>query len=343
MAEAQWTPWRRATERALYGEDGFYRRTSDSPRRHFRTSVHASRLFAGALVALARDAGLRTVVDVGAGRGELLATMAGLDASLDLVAVEVAPRPADLPGRVAWTDRVPAGLDALLVANEWLDNVPVDVVERADDGMHVVEVDPSGDERLGGAPAPGDLAWLDRWWPLTEAGQRAEVGAPRDAAWAGAVGSLHRGIALAVDYAHSRGSRPPHGSLTGYRLGRQVPPVPDGACDLTSHVALDACAAAGASAGATATLLTSQRAALHALDVRSRPADPRTASTDPTAYLTALRDTGEAAELTDPAGLGGFGWLVQAVGIPLPDRLRRPPVNPRPGAARTPPDRRTLR
>jgi hypothetical protein len=29
----------------------------------------------------------------------------------------------------------------------------------------------------------------------------------------------------------------------------------------------------------------------------------------------------EEAELTDPAGLGGFGWLVQAVGVPLPAPL----------------------
>jgi hypothetical protein len=27
--------------------------------------------------------------------------------------------------------------------------------------------------------------------------------------------------------------------------------------------------------------------------------------------------------LLDPAGLGGFGWLVQAVGRPLPDALAK--------------------
>ena len=322
MAHPVWRTWRAATERALYGPQGFYRRTSGGPREHFRTSVHASRMFAAALVALARDAGVRTVVDIGAGGGELLAAMAGLDPSLDLVAVERAPRPAALPATIAWTDDVPGDLDALLVANEWLDNVAVDVVERAADGLHVVEVDPSGAERLGPPPTPDDLGWLDAWWPLPGAGQRAEVGRPRDEAWAAAVGRLRRGVAVAADYAHSRDTRPWQGSLVGYRSGRQVPPVPDGTCDITSHVALDACAAAGEAAGAAATVLTSQRRALHALGVR-RAAPPReTAATDPVGYLNALRDAGEAAELTDPGSLGGFGWLVQSVGQPLPAALR---------------------
>ncbi|HEX6920890.1 MAG TPA: hypothetical protein VF314_11705, partial [Actinomycetes bacterium] len=65
------TGWREATERALYGEGGFFRRTT-GPGAHFRTSVHASPLFARAVLTLARAADLDTVVDVGAGHGELL-------------------------------------------------------------------------------------------------------------------------------------------------------------------------------------------------------------------------------------------------------------------------------
>jgi SAM-dependent MidA family methyltransferase len=126
---------------------------------------------------------------------------------------------------------------------------------------------------------------------------------------------------VAVDYAHERGARPAAGSLTGYRDGRQVPPVPDGSCDVTSHVALDACAAAGERAGASWTVLTSQRTALDLLGVR-RPRPPRElAHDDPPAYVHALSAVGELAELTDPGGLGGFGWLVQGVGVPAPQRL----------------------
>ncbi|NEB77546.1 hypothetical protein G3I40_20315, partial [Streptomyces sp. SID14478] len=53
---------------------------------------------------------------------------------------------------------------------------------------------------------------------------------------------VERGLAVAVDYAHARGTRPPFGTLTGFRAGRETAPVPDGTCDLTAHVALDACA-----------------------------------------------------------------------------------------------------
>lgn len=87
--------------------------------------------------------------------------------------------------------------------------------------------------------------WLARWWPLpAEEGLRAEIGLPRDEAWASAVARLARGLAVAVDYAHTVDTRPPFGTLTGFREGRETAPVPDGSCDITAHVALDACAAA---------------------------------------------------------------------------------------------------
>ena len=54
------------------------------------------------------------------------------------------------------------------------------------------------------------------------------------------------GWRVAVDYGHLRDSRPVDGTLTGFRDGRQVPPVPDGSCDVTAHVAMDAVAVGGA-------------------------------------------------------------------------------------------------
>lgn len=321
MAEQGWATWRVATERALYGEGGFYLRTDGAPGAHFRTSVHASPLFAEALLELARTAGLATVADVGAGRGELLRALRALDPSLRLIAVEVADRPGDLPGDVEWVTRVPDGLDGLMVANEWLDNVPVDVVEQTAAGPRLVEVDGTGRERVAGTPSREDQEWLARWWPMSTMGDRAEVGHPRDAAWSRVVSAMRRGVAVAVDYSHVRTARPAAGTLTGYRSGRQVPPVPDGSCDLTSHVALDSCAAAGETAGATETLLTNQRAALRGLGVR-RVAPPHAlARSDPAAYVASLSALGEVAELTAADGLGGFGWLVQAVGVRLPDGL----------------------
>ncbi|MDQ6650799.1 MAG: hypothetical protein M3Z02_11900, partial [Actinomycetota bacterium] len=45
------------------------------------------------------------------------------------------------------------------------------------------------------------------------------------------------------------------------------------------------------------------------------------ASADPPAYLLALGRAGEAAELTDRSGLGGFTWLLQPVGTTVPAPL----------------------
>ena len=98
-------------------------------------------------------------------------------------------------------------------------------------------------------------------------------------------------------------------------------PIPDGSRDLTAHVAIDACAAAGEAAGATQTLLTTQRAALRALGLARRRPPLSLAERDPAGYLAALRAAAEEAELTDAAGLGGFSWLVQAVRVPLPGLL----------------------
>ncbi|MEU9188052.1 SAM-dependent methyltransferase [Streptomyces sp. NPDC048484] len=319
--------WRRATEEALYGPSGFYR-GPEGPAGHFRTSVHASPLFAGAVArllqlvdeALAHPAEL-AFVDMGAGRGELVtAVLRTLPADVASrargYAVERAARPAGLDHRIEWLPQPPPGVTGLLFANEWLDNVPLDVVEVDAHGVpRLVLVGADGSESLGepaGKAERADAEWLERWWPLTDTeGLRAEIGRPRDVAWASAVAGLGRGLAVAVDYGHGLEARPPFGTLTGFREGRETAPVPDGSCDITAHVALDACALPGGR-------LLSQREALRALGVSGERPPPALASTDPTAYVRALAGAGEAAELTARGGLGDFGWLVQPVGIPDP-------------------------
>ncbi|WP_405533540.1 SAM-dependent methyltransferase [Streptomyces avidinii] len=302
---------------ALYGPEGFYVRPGGpGPAGHFRTSVHASPLYAGAVARLLEwvDGELGhpaelDLVDMGAGRGELLAgVLAALEpgtaARVRPYAVERAGRPAGLDPRIRWVAAPPDRATGLLFANEWLDNVPLEIAE---DGRYVL-VAPDGTESPGGPLDGADRAWLERWWP---GGGRAEIGRARDEAWAAAAGTLERGLAVAVDYVHTRDARPPYGTLTGFRAGREVPPVPDGSCDVTAHVALDSCAGPGA-------LLLTQREALAALGVSGARPPLALAGADPVAYVRALSAAGEAAELTDRAGLGAFGWLVQPVGIPAP-------------------------
>lgn len=311
---------------------GFYRRP-EGPAGHFRTSVHASPLFAEAVArllcrvdeALGRPATL-DFVDMAAGRGELVTSVlaalpADVAARTRAYAVEIADRPPGLDHRIAWLPEPPRDVLGLLFANEWLDNVPVEVAETDPAGVpRLVLVRDDGAERLGEPVSGAQARWLARWWPPAGGeGQRAEIGLPRDTAWASAVACVGRGLAVAVDYAHTRDARPPYGTLTGFREGRGTAPVPDGSCDITAHVALDACAEAGrppASAGAPR--LLTQRTALRALGITGSRPPLALASTDPAAYVRALAGATEAAELTAPGGLGDFGWLLQPVGIPDP-------------------------
>ncbi|MGV9550852.1 SAM-dependent methyltransferase [Streptomyces ardesiacus] len=346
--QGEWRGWRRAAQDALYGPEGFYRTGAEGPAGHFRTSVHASPLFAGAVArllcrvdeALGRPAAL-DFVDMAAGRGELVtgvlaALPARVAARTRAYAVEVAARPAGLDRRVRWLAEPPDGVTGLLFANEWLDNVPVEVAQVDAAGVaRRVLVRRDGTERLGEPVAGAEAEWLARWWPLTgEEGLRAEVGLPRDEAWASAVATLEAGLAVAADYAHTATARPPFGTLTGFRDGRETAPVPDGSCDLTAHVALDACAAAptacatAAPAGAATALaarcapehtppdalLRPQREALRALGVTGARPPLALASTDPARYVRALADASQAAELAAPGGLGDFVWLLQPVG-----------------------------
>ncbi|KJK38716.1 hypothetical protein UK23_41035 [Lentzea aerocolonigenes] len=285
--------WEAAWLAALYGPSGFFAR-GEKPSSHFRTSPLVGPELASALLSLlARvDAALGfpqvlDFVDVGAGGGELAFAVRSLASGslasrLRVTAVELGP-PVLLPG-VRWTTSIPSCV-GLLVGHEWLDAIPCPVVT-----------------------GPSSDPWITRWWPSLGPGEQAEVGAPRDAAWAAAVSSV-RGAALAIDYGHLVSSR--RFTLTGYRDGRQVPPVFDGSCDITAHVALDACAAA---AGGEF-VLVSQRDALGALGLTGSVAG---SGWD---WLESAARAGRIAELRDPRGLGAFGWLLHGRGVDVSDLL----------------------
>lgn len=327
-----WQRWDEAWCSALYGPGGFYRRSE--PAAHFATAAQGlgttGRLLAEALVELAGRHGLSRIVEVAAGRGELLTQLADTlaerehgsavprwsghaPAVTELVGVDIVDRPAGLPSAVRWV-RSPGGAalpgtladltDTLVVAHEWLDVVPCPVAARGADGTwrHVL-VARSGAEAPGPPVEGAELGWLTRHLPDRVA--RAEIGLPRDTAYADLVSRVRTGAVLVIDYGHTARSRPETGTLTGYRDGTQVPPVPDGSCDLTAHVAMD-------SLGCDR--LRSQREAL--LDLLGPvPLPPHALSrTDPAAYLRLLTRSNAAATLTASAGLGGFWWAMSHPG-----------------------------
>lgn len=304
--------WREAWQAALYGEDGFYR-DARGPAGHFTTSSHGDlgRVLAEVVLGLAAEVGARTVVDLGAGRGELLTALAATGTELELVGVDVVDRPEGLPSRVGWR-RSPGGGTlpdlppevtgaVLVVANEWLDVVPCTVAGVDGDGqLRVVLVDGAGGERLGDTLQGDELAWARRWWSTETPGERVEVGLDRDRAWAGMLRRWRPRAAVAVDYGHDRATRPPFGTLVGYRDGMQVPPVPDGRCDLTAHVAHDS-------------LQQSRRLSQAEAVARWAPPAPlpdrSAAASDPLGYVAALSARSARTALRS-GPMGDFTWTV---------------------------------
>jgi hypothetical protein len=96
--------------------------------------------------------------------------------------------------------------------------------------------------------------------------------------------------------------------LRSYQHGREVDVLPDGSRDVTASVAVDAVAER------VDGVVVRQREALTALGVSGARPDLGLATSDPEEYVRSLSRAGEAAELTDVAGLGGFFWVVSAVG-----------------------------
>ena len=311
MSEA--VSWRIAWQSALYGPTGFYRQAS-GPSGHFTTATHGrtGQMLARSLWAWADRYRLDGIVDVGAGRGELLQHLYASAPGRPLAGLDVVARPVGLPPDVEWFES-PGGAylaadwrpgRALVVAHEWLDVVPCTVALAAADGsLREILVDAStGEESLGAPLVAADLEWYQRFWPAkASAGDRVEVGRQRDDAWSGLLNRLAPGsVALAVDYGHTAGERPREGTLVAYRGGRLVDPVPDGTCDLTAHVAVDSL---------RQTRRLRQRDALRP----SVPPDHGLASRDPAAYLEALADQSAAAALRRPGGFGDFWWVVAEV------------------------------
>lgn len=304
-------PWRDAWWDALYGPTGFYRRP-EGPAGHFTTSAHGElgAVLAEVVASLADEAGVCRVVDLACGRGELLRHLHDQRPDLGLLGVDVVERPADLPSTVEWVHSPGGGdlpddlrdLDALVLAHEWLDVVPCTVAEvDAHETLREVLVDGTGSESLGAEVTGEERAWADAWWPTTEPGERVEIGLSRDIAWRELVSRNPAGVTIAVDYGHTRTTRPSHGTLTAYQRGQVTEAVPDGQRDLTAHVATD-------SLGADE--VVTQRELLHRLGLRAAAPEHATASTDPLAYVRALGRSSTVAALTDPNGLGAFHWAM---------------------------------
>ena len=319
-------PWLDAWADSAYGEDGFWR--VSRPEQHFRTASSTPLLATVLVDLLAEHPTIETVVELGAGDGQLLAGLSALRPDLFLAGIDLRDRPDHLPARVAWSrdlwdvrstgwttgsaeDRL-GGLSgpALVLCIEWLDDLPCAIAARADGILRLVEVDREGVERLGATPDAESAAWAGRWSTWSP---RVEIGLTRDQAWAAACAQLgpHGGLALLVDYGHLADRRPARGSLSAYRRGRRLDPRPSPELNLTAAVAIDSVTEAGRTAGAT-TLLRARQSEVVASSAPVLPDDP----------LADLVARSHRSALRSGRVWGDQWWLLQQVPPSEPDHAR---------------------
>ena len=250
----------------FHANEVFYR--THQAEREFLTSPHVDAAVAEQLVAIlhryadVEDASHDVcVIDVGAGSGELLLQMSKLlTGRARFLGIDRRKRPDHLPADIEWrqidvspeTGQV-TGFDGelpgILIAHEFLDDIPCPVVELDDQLVpRLVLVDPHSGQEIIGPACSNDVeasAWLDRWWPATQPMARREIGVPRDRMWQRLRRCLRSGVAVAIDYAHGLNERQrglwDAGTVKGFADGRPRRPLPDGSVNITAHVALDSC------------------------------------------------------------------------------------------------------
>ncbi|HEX7096533.1 MAG TPA: SAM-dependent methyltransferase [Acidimicrobiales bacterium] len=323
---------------ALYDdEDGFYATRGSAGRRgDFLTSVEVGPLF-GEVLARALDDWWRElgrpvpfrVVEVGAGRGTLARAVVSsvrdcLDA-LDYVMVERSRRlsaehPTGPHLRSMDTEPDDRAVGVVL-ANELLDNLPFDLLERRGGEWHEVrvDVDDAGVFHEVLVPSTRDLPWLAALGDVAD-GARVPV-QDHAAAWLSrALGSVAPGRVVVIDYVERAANlvtRPWTQWVRTYREHERggAPLDAPGAQDVTCEVVLESLAAVR-----PPDLDRSQAAFLHAHGIDELVAEGRRiwAERAHLGDLTALRARSrvrEAEALCDPAGLGAFRvleWLVRA-------------------------------
>jgi SAM-dependent MidA family methyltransferase len=243
-------PFRRFMEVALYHPDhGYYRHPRDpfGKAGDFFTAEQVQPVFGTLMAARLRQLWRSmgepqgfTVVELGAGRGEMASAFA-----------EWRYLPIDLD-----SGELPAEFEGVVFANEFFDALPVEAAVFAGGEFRERRVTLAGDAFVW---SEGDRVsdrvehYLRRWFPPPEEGRCYEANL-NALAWIERLGrSLHNGYLLTIDYGFTRQEsiRFPAGTLMGYRRHTAHENVMEdpGARDITAHVNFSALEEAGAECG----------------------------------------------------------------------------------------------
>ncbi len=327
-------PFEEFQHQALYGPGGFFAdgTVKSTAAGDFLTSPEVSPWFGRAIAHWANEVladveGPARIVDVGAGSGSLLASIAPLvPETLALTAVEVSPpaveRLRDLGFEVfSSLEEVPSALPEVVIANELVDNLVVAIVVRTADGWEERWV-ANHDGTLTFVPhpcRPEVAAWADAFGGDVPVGGLVEV---QLAAYQWLTDLLARpGLraALVIDYGETAEGLLPRrtmGTLRTYRahhLGPDPLTAP-GETDITVDVNFTALMAAADQTGATSSL-TRQDDFLAAQGLRTKLSELRHAELalaregEPIERLRTRSEATDLETLLHPRGLGDFRVL----------------------------------
>ena len=242
--------FRRFMEVALYHERyGYYRRQRDPFGKHgdFYTAEQLQPVFGLLMAARARQlyrntdaAAEPTVVELGAGRGEMAAAFA----PWRYIPIEIGG------------GRLPEHWSGVLFSNEFFDALPVEVVVFRGGEFREQRVGFSDGKfvwQTGGRADGETVDYVARYGPPPEEGNWYEAGLAALAWMERIAASLEAGCAITVDYGYTRAeaARFPMGTLMGYRAhaAREDVLTDPGERDITAHVNFTALEERGAQLG----------------------------------------------------------------------------------------------
>jgi SAM-dependent MidA family methyltransferase len=226
---------------------------------------------------------------------------------------------------LAALDELPARtFDGVVLANELLDNLPFDVVERCEDGWREVRVASDDRDALVEmlVPASDELAG---WFEGVDAPVGVRLPAQRAVeAWLQSCSAmLHRGVVALIDYAGDAGAlaaRSPRWLRTYRRHGPGLPALETpGEQDITSDVLVDTLVRSATRAGLSVRSQRSQAQWLADLGIdelveEGRRAWEQGAAEGGLAALAGRSRATETAALTDVGGLGAHTVVELAKG-----------------------------
>lgn len=243
-------PFHRFMETALYdARHGYYRRPRDpfGKEGDFFTASQIQPVFGILLAARVRQLYRAmgeppdfTVVELGAGRGELAPALS------EWRYIPVESGSGELPRRFR----------GVALSNEFFDALPVDVAVWRDGAFRQMLVGVEEGRFLwseGGPVSPEAEAYLRRYFPPPEEGRWYEIHLEA-LAWVERIAAaLEEGYALAIDYGYTREEavRFPAGTLMGYQrhTAREDVLEHPGERDITAHVNFSAIEERGAECG----------------------------------------------------------------------------------------------